>query len=420
MSVPVPLPRVEAFEKLGFGMFVHWGLYSLVGRGEWAPLLHKIPFEEYQKLAADFTASDFNAEELAKTAREAGMKYIVLTARHCEGFSLYDTCGLNEFDAPHSAAGRDLVAEFVTACRKYEIIPFFYHATIDWHWEGKTTASLSAEDFERYLEYLHASIELLCKNYGKIGGFWLDGNWDRPGDDWKEDRLYGMIRKYQPDAMIVNNTGLWQQGQIGHPEIDSVTYEQGCATWIDREGQPKYVAGEVCRTMNSHWGIGTQDFSYASPREMIELLAQCRSFRANLLLNIGPSGQGGIPAYERETLKIIGKWCALYREAIYSPVPVREIRCPGRDFVLKEGKHYYYFAHDLVVRGSENVIKTNGIAGGRTLEHFPEEVVSAYWMEDGQPVEFLRNAAAGSLTVDCSGFPYGSNTVVRVMKITVR
>ena len=101
-------------------------------------------------------------------------------------------------------------------------------------------------------------------------------------------------------------------------------------------------------------------------------------------------------------------------------MPGREIRCPGRDFVLKEGKHYYYFAHDLVVRGSENVIKTNGIAGGRTLEHFPEEVVSAYWMEDGQPVEFLRNAAAGSLTVDCSGFPYGSNTVVRVMKITVR
>ena len=137
MEIPTPLPRIAAFEKLGFGIFVHWGLYSQWGKGEWAQCIYNIPPDEYAKWMDTFTAEDFNARELAKMAKDAGAKYITLTTRHHEGFSLYDTCGLNEFDAPHSPAKRDLVREFVDACREFDIVPFFYHTTIDWKWHNK-------------------------------------------------------------------------------------------------------------------------------------------------------------------------------------------------------------------------------------------------------------------------------------------
>ena len=181
MGIPTPLPRIAAFEKMGFGMFLHWGLYSQLGAGEWVQNVRKIPWTEYRHLADTFTAEDFDPEAIAALAAEAGMRYITLTTRHHDGFSLYDTCGLNDFDAPHSAAKRDLVAEFVAACRKYDIVPFFYHTTLDWYWRepgaentrnsySHYTAEISREVFEEYLKYLRASVEILCRNYGKIGG----------------------------------------------------------------------------------------------------------------------------------------------------------------------------------------------------------------------------------------------------------
>ena len=417
MNIPQPLPRIDAFERLGFGLFVHWGLYSQMGKGEWAMNYYKIPIPEYEKLVSTFTACDFDAEELAKTAKSAGMKYIVLTTRHHDGFSLYDTCGLNTYDAPHSPAGRDLVAEFVSACRKYDIIPFFYHTTLDWHWEGKSTQELSEEDFSRYLDYLNESVAILCRNYGKIGGLWFDGNWSRPQSDWNEDRLYGTIRKYQPDAIIVNNTGLFQLGKLGHPEIDSVTYEQGKAKLIDRTGHSKYIAGEVCRTLNSHWGLGAGDLCYSSPKEIIELLAHSRSCRANLLLNIGPSEHGAIPAYEKALLALVGKWCKTFEEGIYDPAPIPGIRCQGKDFVLQNGKNFYSFVFDLRILGSANVTLSVGGAGARAIDNFPAKVKKAYWLDTNEEVSFIQSADNKMLTLNCTAFPYGSNTVVRVMKI---
>ena len=149
---------IKDFEQLGFGLFVHWGLYSQLGQGEWTYEIHKRDMNEYKKLKDTFTAQDFDAEKLVLAAKKAGCKYINLTTRHHEGFSLYDTCGLNEFDAPHSPAGRDLIKEFVEACNKHDIIPFFYHTTLDWYNKDFN------EDFDKYLEYLRKSVEILCKN----------------------------------------------------------------------------------------------------------------------------------------------------------------------------------------------------------------------------------------------------------------
>ena len=236
MSIPVPEKYIADFEKLGFGMFVHWGIYSQLGRGEWVFDNEKLDMNEYKKLADTFTAEDFGAEELVLTAKNAGCKYITLTTRHHDGFSLYDTCGLNDFDAPHSAAKRDLIKEFVDACRKHDIVPFFYHTTLDWYNKD------FENDFDAYLEYLRKSVEILCKNYGKIGGLWFDGNWSKEDADWKESELYATIRKYQPEAIIVNNTGLDERGKTGNIEIDSVTYERGRPEPMDRDGMPKYLA----------------------------------------------------------------------------------------------------------------------------------------------------------------------------------
>ena len=175
---------MKDFEDLGFGMFVHWGLYSQLGVGEWTYLIHKRDMNAYKLLKDSFTAEDFCAEELVLTAKRAGCRYITLTTPHHEVFSLYDTCGLNDFDAPHSPAKRDLVREFVDACNKHGIVPIFYHTTLDWYNPDFNN------DFDAYLEYLRKRVELLCKNYGKIGGLWFDGNWSKRDADWKEDELY--------------------------------------------------------------------------------------------------------------------------------------------------------------------------------------------------------------------------------------
>lgn len=168
----------------------------------------QIPGAEYRKLQESFAGENFDAEKIARLAAETGMKYAVLTTRHHGGFSLYDTKGLNSFDSIHSPAGRDFTREFAEACRAEGIKPFFYHTTLDWMEED------FEKDFDRYLEYLRQSVEILCTEYGEIGGFWFDGNWSRPDADWKLDELYGMIRRLQPNALIINNTGLSDRGTI--------------------------------------------------------------------------------------------------------------------------------------------------------------------------------------------------------------
>lgn len=417
MAVPEPLPRIAAFEKLGFGMFIHFGLYSQLGSAEWVQSNRRIPPAEYQKLKDAFTAKDFDAEALARLAKSAGMRYIVLTTRHHEGFSLYDTCGLNEFDAPHSPAKRDLVREFVDTCRKYDIVPFFYHTTLDWFWRNKKTNELELDEFNEYLDYLRDSVEILCRNYGKVGGFWFDGNWSRRDADWKLDRLYGTIRKHQPEAIIVDNTGVHRPGEVGHPEVDAVTFENQAARPLKRDGFAKYAAAEVCQPMNCHWGVAKNDFNFKSPAEIIELLCHSRGCGANLLLDIGPEAQGGIPAYERSVLEIVGRWISIYGESVYDTKTVSEVKCQGRDVLLQNGNTFYYFVFGLGIHGNANVTVNIAGIGSRAVDGFSRKIVSARWMDNGEEIQISQNLEAGMATFRCTGYPFGSHTVVRVIKI---
>ena len=410
-GIPQPEARVKRFEKLAYGMFIHWGLYSQLGEGEWIRNLKKISKEEYAKLADNFTAEDFDGVEIARIAKAAGMKYAVLTTRHHDGFSLFDTQGLCDFDVMHTPAKRDLVAEFVAGCRAEGIIPFFYHTTLDWYQDS------FENNFDEYLDYLNKSVELLCRNYGEIGGLWFDGNWSKPDADWKEDELYATIRRYQPEAMIINNTGLSNRGEPGNIEIDSVTFEQGRPTKIDRRGMTKYFAAEMCQTMNQHWGIGLHDFCYMSPKEIIENLSACRKLNANYLLNVGPTASGKIPGYERETLIRVGDWIQSYDELIYNAKPT-SITGQDKDFVLEMNNKLYLFIHDLGVSGDSNVTIFDGKGGGiRTFANLNKPVKAIRWLDNNESLAFTDNSDAGMLAVKVTGFPYGYNLIVRIAEL---
>lgn len=400
---------VKRFESLGFGMFVHFGLYSLLGTGEWAKYMLKISDEEYYALTEKFDPKPDWAKKLAKAAKNAGCKYITLTVRHHDGFSLFDTCGLNTFDAPHAKCGRDLAKEFVDACREEGLIPFFYHTLLDWYEEHFDT------DFPKYLEYLRKSIEILCTNYGKIGGFWFDGMWSKKDEDWEEDALYGTIRKYQPEAMIINNTGLIHLGELGHVELDSVTFERGKPKPLNMEGAPKYVASEMCEIFADHWAYAAEDLNYKSPAKMIEELADCRRCGSNMLMNIGPMEDGSIRPIDAAMLDLMGKWVGYYDEAIRRPRPTGiEIEGKTEDFLLKDGKNYYLFCYHLPMKADPNVAK---FGADNYEERFvlPEKILSVNWMDNHEEVVFKQKG--DKVTVYTAPFRYGRSLVVRVAKI---
>ncbi len=411
--IPIPEKYVADFEKMGFGMFAHWGLYSQLGMGEWTYAIHNRKKEDYVKLKDTFTAEDFDADKFVLTAKNAGCKYITLTTRHHEGFSLYDTKGLNDYDAPHSPAGRDLIREFVDACNRHGIMPMFYHTTLDWYNPDFN------DDFDKYLEYLRKSVEVLCTSYGKIGGLWFDGNWSKPeGTDWKEDELYATIRKHQPEAIIVNNTGLRERGKTGNPEIDSVTFEQGRPAPLDREGMEKYVAAEMCYTLNDHWGIGDNDFNYKSPAELIETLCACRRVGANLLLNIGPTAQGGIDPYQEAVMAVMGKWMKLYGEAIYEGKPYSATCKNEKNFVLKGDGCLYFFMHNVGRNGNVNVTVDNGASKDYRFAGVTEEIESVHWLDNDELFEFKQEN--DTIELFATGYPYGMSTCVRVAKAKIK
>ena len=412
--------RILDFEKLGLGMFVHFGPYSAIGKGEWA--LHSLGLDhkEYEAKARKFCPEADWAEKLVATAKNAGCKYITLTSRHHDGFSLYDTCGMNDYDAPHSC-GRDLVREFVDACNAQGILPFFYHTLIDWHEESCPYHSDAHPEFDRegnwevYMDYLQKSVELVCTNYGKIGGIWFDGMWAYWDNDWQEDKLYGMIRSHQPEAMIINNTGLGKQGELGHIALDSVTFERGNPQPLNMEGAPKYIASEMCEVFGTHWGYAADDLCYKSPLEIIETLAICRKCGSNLLMNVGPMGTGYITPIDQAYLAMLGKWVAKHEEALRTPRP-SGIVIDGRpnDFILKDADAYYYFALGLPMDSDPNVqAGTDGNYLGKFA--FDKTIKSVTWLESGEAVPFTQ--ADGKVALTTQPFLYGRHWAVRVAKI---
>ena len=377
-------------------MFVHFGLYSVSGQGEWHKYLHNVCDEEYDGLKDKFYVKKNWAKQLVAVAKRSGCKYITLTTRHHDGFSLFDTKGLSTFDAPHSASGRDLIKEFTEACKNGGIVPFFYHTLMDWHEKSYKT------DFNAYIDYLVKSVELLCKNYGEVGGFWFDGFWDKPNADWQFDRLYSTIRKYQPKAVIINNTGLNARGEVSHAEIDCVTFERGKPAKVNMKD--KYIAGEMCQVLNDHWGYAKDDCNYKSVKELVSDLCACRRYDCNYLLNLGLLGNGGVKKIDEGIFTEIGKWIKMNKNFIYK-AGACDIDAENA-FILSDGKRYYAITGSSGVLGNENVTVSDG--GKRAIIKTDKKIKDFKWLDDGSPIAYENSA----FTLSPCG--YGRSPGVRV------
>lgn len=295
-------PQLDWFVNARYGLFIHYGLYSLLERGEWVLNREAIPRDEYKKLADSFTAENFDIDDIIKrAANDWEMRYAILTTKHHDGFCLYDS-QLSDFKSTNSACQRDLVAEFVAACRKHGIKVGLYHTLNDWTAPVTTVDAL--EDPEKYrrpmLDFVHGQIREIMTNYGEIDIMWYDGWWPFADKGWEGPQLNEMVRELQPNILINGRTGT--PGDFDTPE-QHIAASDG--PW------------EACITLNDHWGYHRGDNRWKEAPEVIDMLRKCSCGHGNLLLNIGPEGDGSVPQPTIDILDETGVWLKENQEAIF-------------------------------------------------------------------------------------------------------
>lgn len=332
----VPAERVEArewFRQARFGLFIHWGIYSQLGAGEWVMENRPIPAATYRDLATTFNPVKFDAKAWVSLAKAAGMRYITITARHHDGFSMFgsDATSYNIVDA--TPFRRDPLKELADECARQGIRLFFYYSQLDWqhpdYWPrgrtGRNTGRPDGGEWTRYLDFMDRQLEELLTRYGPVGGIWFDGMWDKPDAPWRLERTYGLIHRLQPAALIVPNHHL-----APLPGEDAQTFEQdlpGANTAGFNTTQIGVLPLETSLTMNQSWGFNLTDQRFKSVRDVIRYLVRAAGNDANLLLNVGPRADGTIQPEAAERLREVGQWLDMFGPSIYAtrrgPVPPR-------------------------------------------------------------------------------------------------
>ncbi len=295
--------RMQWWHEARFGMFIHWGLYAQLGRHEWVMNRERIPLAEYEKLAATFKPKPRPAREWASLAKQAGMKYMVMTTKHHEGFCNWDTAQ-TDYNAAKCGPGRDLVREYVEACREFGLRIGFYYSLMDWHHPDGARCATDPAARRRFLDFTQGCVRELVTNYGKLDILWYDVSWPlKSPEEWESEKMNAMVRELQPDIIINNRSQLPED--FGTPE-GHVTAEAEGRAW------------EACMTFNGAWGwqpCPPEDWH--SVRSVLGLLRTAAAGQGNLLLNIGPKPDGSAPEEAAERLTAVGKWLATYGEAVY-------------------------------------------------------------------------------------------------------
>ncbi len=310
------------FQDRKFGLFIHWGIYSILANGEWIMHTEKIPYKNYSRLASFFYPYAFDAKEWVALAKSAGMKYITITSRHHDGFSMFDTeaSGYNVVDA--TPWGKDPLKALAEACRDEGIKLFFYYSLLDWGrpdygFGHKIVAGKPVDaDWAHYIDFMKKQLTELLTNYGPIGGIWFDGEWEREEADWHLDELYGLIHRLQPSALIINNHHHAPRAGEDVQEFEKDLPGGNSHGW-NKGGVSARLPLESCQTMNNSWGFDIDDTHYKSVRDLIHFLVRDAGMNANLLLNVGPMPNGKIQPEFVDTLHKVGQWIETYGETIY-------------------------------------------------------------------------------------------------------
>ena len=417
--------RTRWFMHDRFGMFIHWGLYSIPARGEWVRGDEQLSDEHYMQYFEEWNPIDCNMREWARVAKEAGMKYAVLTTKHHEGFCLWDS-QYTDFKTTNTKCKRDFVKEYVKAFRDAGLKIGFYYSLLDWQHPDYTVRGdmyhpnrnrpeccikEEQRDFSRYLKYMHNQVYELMTNYGKIDLLWFDFSYENHiGRDWKGEELLTMVRSLQPDIII--NGRLEANGEsYGSALSDNPSIFTGDFTCPEMIIPPyglktpsgRLIPWEACYTLNNNWGYAPFDLHYKTSSQIIKKLVECTSKNGNMIVNISPDSKGNIPGIQKEILNRVGTWMKKNSESIYGCGMAEDLPKPEWGRYTRKGNKVY--AH--ITEESIGAIALPGLKGRvkkarRLADGFEMRMLTPWVAKEFPDYEFMNYSVPEcfSFTVD--------------------
>lgn len=310
------------FQNMKFGLFIHWGIYSVLGDGEWVMHNKNIPYNNYKRLADFFNPQEFNAKEWVQLAKAAGMKYITITSRHHDGFSMFNTAATTYNIVQATPYHKDPLMELAKECEKEGIELHFYYSLLDWgrpdYGFGKPIVNHAPAntDWNSYINFMKTQLTELITKYPNVTGIWFDGHWERTEVNWHYNELYSLIHQLNPKILIGNNHHLapmkgedFQMFEKDLPGENTTGFSGG-----SKIGE---LPLETCETINNSWGFNINDNHYKSVKQIVHYLVNAAGRNANFLLNVGPMPNGKIQPEFVDTLTKVGEWMKQYGETIY-------------------------------------------------------------------------------------------------------
>ncbi|MCK4853025.1 MAG: alpha-L-fucosidase [Bacteroidales bacterium] len=378
----------EWFQDAKFGLFVHWGVYSVLGGGgdlgiaEWVMNQKQIPVDQYEKLPDFFNPISFDPVEWVAMVKDAGMKYITITSKHHDGFAMYNS-EISDYNiVERTPYGKDIIGMLKEECDRQGIKLFFYYSQLDWHHTdyyprgrtGNHTKRPESGEWDKYIDYMNTQLTELLTNYGDLGGIWFDGMWDQWGAAWRLEETYSLIHKLQPQALVGSN-----HHKMPIPGEDFQMFERdlpGQNTMGFNQTGVGALPLETCETMNGSWGFNLKDINFKSTKDLIHMLVRAAGLNSNLLLNTGPMPNGKIQPENVRTLQEMGKWMEQYGETIYG---TRGGPAGSKKWGVSTWKDNKVYVHIL---DAEDPVLYVPMAG--------EKVKKAYGFDSGETIQFKK------------------------------